>query len=497
MAGFANKQVNVARRLHLFVIGLFCCGAAWGAGYPVKVSSTNPHILVDQNKTPYPIMGRASWFVLSLSVTNYRTFIDDTASRGYNVIEMIAVTHDPRGNHPPFNGNGDRPFLNQLNGTTWNGLLAYTDINAQAPDFTTPNEAYWSFVDVFLEYCESKGILVFMFPAYAGYEGGNQGWMQELVANGPARMRSYGAWIAARYQNQKNLVWMMGGDLGTFKRTFNTAQSNVERSLLTGLKSVMGKQSVFFSAEWGSESIATDQTAFGDAMTLNGAYSFAGDVNVLGRRAYAHSPVEPAYLLEEPYDEEGPDGNSVNSSATQPVRRFQWWGWLSTIGGYISGNGYVWPFNAPDWSNHLNTQDSLDMARLNGFIGSVNWYDLVPSGLNGLRTLITSGGSSASSGNYVAAAATPDGTLLVAYIPPAHSGPITVDMGAMGGPTLARWLDPTSGAYKDIGTGLTNTGTRSFTTPGNNNAGDGDWVLVLKTNLPPVQVQPILPRFAP
>ena len=252
----------------------------------------------------------------------------------------------------------------------------------------------------------------------------------------------------------------------------------MESALLTGLKSVTGQQSVFFSAEWDSESIATDQATFGASMTLNGVYSWTGDVNNHGRRAYAYSPVEPAFLLEEPYDEEGPDGNGVNGSATQPVRRFQWWGWLSTIGGYISGNGYVWPFNAPAWRNHLDTQGSRDMARLNAFMGSIAWYKLVPSGLSGMRTLITAGGSSVSSSDYVAAAATPDGTLLVAYVPPAHSGSITVDMAAMSGPTRARWFDPTSAAYTTIGTGLTNTGTRSFTPPGNNSAGAKDWVLV-------------------
>ena len=174
-----------------------------------------------------------------------------------------------------------------------------------------------------------------------------------------------------------------------------------------------------------------------------------------------------------------PDGNSVNPSATQPVRRFQWWGWLSTIGGYISGNGYVWPFNA-GWQSHLNTQGAQDMARLNAFIRSIAWYNLVPSGLGGMRTLVTAGGSSVSASDYVAAAATPDGKLLVAYIPPAHNGSITVDMAAMSGPASARWFDPTSGAYSDAGTGLANSGTRVFTPPGTNSAGANDWVLVLQ-----------------
>jgi hypothetical protein len=101
------------------------------------------------------------------------------------------------------------------------------------------------------------------------------------------------------------------------------------------------------------------------------------------------------------------------------------------------------------------------------------------SGLGGMRTLITAGGSSVSSSSYVAAAAVPNGTLMVAYVPPAHTGGITVDMGAMTGPARARWFDPTSGTYTGIGTGLANTGPRVFTTPGGNSAGANDWVLVL------------------
>jgi hypothetical protein len=240
---------------------------------------------------------------------------------------------------------------------------------------------------------------------------------------------------------------------------------------------VSGQQSSQYSAEWASESIATDQSTFGSSMTLNGVYSWSGDVNTLGRRAYSFaSPTRVSYLLEEPYDEEGPDGNSANPSATQPVRRFQWWGWLSTIGGYISGNGYVWQFNA-GWQSHLDTQGSRDMGRLNAFIKSVRWYDLVPSGLSGMKTLITNNASTGSSA-YVAAAATTAGDLLVAYFPPGHATSNTVDMTAMSGQARARWFDPTNGGYTTIGT-YANSGTMNFTPPGANSVGQNDWVLVL------------------
>ncbi|MBI3852477.1 MAG: DUF4038 domain-containing protein [Verrucomicrobia bacterium] len=472
--------MRVRQHMLLFTAGVLLCVTSIAATFPLK-KSANGRYLVDQKNVPFPILGRTAWFVISLTNTDYQTFITDSVSRGYNSIEMHVLDHDPRGNQPPFNGNGDLPFLKRLDGANWSGTLAYSDINSEAPDFSTPNEAYWSYVDSFLNYCDSKGVVVFFFPSYVGYQGADQGWMQEMTANGAAKMNVYGAFLANRYKNQKNLIWMMGGDDGSF----TTAQADVENALLSGLTSVPQQQSVFFSAEWASGMNATDQSLFGSLMSLNGVYNWAGDVSSQGRQAYSHSPVEPAFLLEEPYDQEGPppDGNGYNPSATQPVRRFQWWGWLSAIGGYISGNGYVWPFNA-GWRSHLNTQGSRDMGRLNAFINSVAWFELVPSGLAGMRTLVTAGGGTPDSSDYVAAAATSTGSLLVAYLPPGRAGNITVDLTVMSGSAQARWYDPTSGNYTTIpGSPLANTGPYSFTPPGNNSVGDRDWVLLLETTM--------------
>jgi collagenase-like protein with putative collagen-binding domain/uncharacterized protein DUF4038 len=193
----------------------------------------------------------------------------------------------------------------------------------------------------------------------------------------------------------------------------------------------------------------------------------------------------PSFLLEEPYDEEGPDGNNYNPNATQPVRRFEWWGWLSTIGGYIAGNAYIWQFVDSVWQQHLNTQAALDMSRLNVFIKSISWWDLVPSGMNGMKTLITDKNNNDTSTSYVSAAAAPKGDLLVAYIPPAHRGSISVDMTVLSDKVYARWFDPTNGQYTVVSSSsFGHTGTQSFTPPEKNAAGDRDWVLVLTTKKP-------------
>ncbi|MEP7107955.1 MAG: DUF4038 domain-containing protein [Ferruginibacter sp.] len=466
--------------IKILYIAILIAGHSFGTVsqvvFPI-ITSANGRYLVDRQNTPLPILGRTAWCVISQPVSDYKVFIENTISHGYNAIEMSVICHWPQSNYPPHNGRGDLPFQKRLDGLDWNGSLVYSDMKSGSPDLNTPNEQYWTFVDSFLNYCELKGILVFYFPAYLGYSGTKEGWMKELLANGAEKTRAYGNWMASRYKNQKNLVWMILGDMGKF----SAEEKSVEAALIEGLKMVPGQQSTHYSAEPGSGQNSADQVDFGDQMTLNGVYTW-GHVSVpaLARTAFSRKPVLPAFLLEEPYDEEGPDGNRFNPHAIQPVRRFQWWGWLSAIGGYIAGNGYIWPFIDLWWQQHLNTTATLDMQRLNGFIRSLHWWELVPSGLDGMKTLITSGGSRDSSTDYVAAAATRDGTLLIAYIPPGHKGSITVDMTVLKEKLKAYWFDPTSGTYRAIaGAGINNKGLGKFTSPGRNRGGQNDWVLKL------------------
>ena len=130
------------------------------------------------------------------------------------------------------------------------------------------------------------------------------------------------------------------------------------------------------------------------------------------------------------------------------------------------------------------------MQQLGAFLDSIPWYELVPSELNGMKKLITGGtGSYTSMANpgdsevggddWVVSAATPDGRYLVAYVPDAHTGDITVDMTAMSGSGQARWFDPSTGTSTAAGQ-FTNAGTRAFTPPGKNTGGTKDWVLMLE-----------------
>ena len=88
------------------------------------------------------------------------------------------------------------------------------------------------------------------------------------------------------------------------------------------------------------------------------------------------------------------------------MRRFAYWGLLGSIGGYTMANGTAAGFWS-GWEAALNSPYNNDATRLNGLLNSVHAWRLVPDRLGGIGTLVTAGGGSENTDDYVAAAATP------------------------------------------------------------------------------------------
>jgi hypothetical protein len=473
-------------------------------------SSVSAQILVHasgryltNNGSPWPWLVRNAWGLVGAdaTATGYKQFLDDTFAKGFTSVEMGAIWHDPSSSWVPAAGNGAQPFLKKLDGTSFTGTIWPSAVSNALPDYSTPNNTYWNYVRDIVDYANSLGLVVMLFPSYTGI-GGADGWLNEMLANSTANLTTFGAYVATLLQGRGNIIWGLGGDKGTTSRPYSsTAERDAEAALISGLRSVAGQASIQYGAEWASDSIGTDQTDFGVAdLTINTFYSFSGDVVTQGRRAYADATAgtRPASLQEGPFDQEGPDGNNVNANATQPVRRFMWWAILNSIGGHSLGQAYVWPMNSSgtlpatdDWHSHLGTQTTLDTQRLNNLWRSLVWWKLIPSGLGGMRTLTALG-----AGNQtLASACASDGSLLLVYSgPDGNGGQFTVDLRSMGNNSRARWWDPTAAVFSTGGGAagtftLANTAAaQSFTPPGANSAGQNDWVLVLDTAPPAVGI---------
>src|SRR5262245_30585218 len=202
----------------------------------------------------------------------------------------------------------------------------------------------------------------------------------------------------------------------------------------------------------------------------------------------------PNFMVEANYEFESLQGPVT----TAPIlRKQEYWTMTSGATGQLYGNGYVWPFLS-GWQGHLDTPGATQIGLLKTFFEPRAWYDLVP---DTSHVVITSGYGSYSSTGYVAdndyltAARTTNGHLVIAYTPILRT--FTVDMTKLSAAATARWFDPSNGAYVTVtGSPLPNTGARSFTPPGNNQDGDGGWVLVLETE-PPETQPPLVTMTAP
>jgi hypothetical protein len=475
--------------------------------FPLVVAPSG-RFLCDQKGRPFPILGDAGWgLAVGLTAAEQLVYLRDRLDRGVNSILLQALEHRFSSKKPPHNVAGDLPFTRRLDGDRYTGSPngtttasggdgqfpadPYTRIEAEAPDFTSPAPRYWEALDATIETCAEQGVLVFLFPAYVGFAGGDQGWLAELVANDagtgsgdfagqpwadPARSKlwNYGAWLADRYRNASNIVWAHGGDHGNNPErgcAFTAAQKTAVSNVMAGIRSIPGQASKLHTGHWARPGLSTDVPLAAGAFDLQAVYVDATP-SVHGRRGYALTPPMPVFEIESHYE-----GNP--SGPGEPTRRLLWWSYLTSIGGAFFGRERLWQFGA-DWRAHLDTPGARDLARFNAFILGLPWQDLVPSGLDGMKDLVPAGGGSPLGQDHVAAAATPDGRLLVAYFPPARAARVTVDTTVMSGPARGRWFNPATAAYTDLAAAISNTGKHKFAPPGDNGSGFRDWVLVLE-----------------
>ena len=281
------------------------------------------------------------------------------------------------------------------------------------------------------------------------------------------------------------------------------------QALINGVKSVAPNQlrggELCFAK--GTEGVSTfdDPNFLPPYQTINGAYTYA-PVYAEVLRTYNNSsanfrgfgpgtnttPPCPTIMVESDYEwdnHNGDPGIPVN------MRRILWWTYLSGACGYIygmaftagtfivSGSAPVSSYNTtpPLWKNNLNSPGVIAFGVLINLFNTIKWWNLVPDqnhtvGSAGYGTPAATG--TYQTNDYVTVAATPDGTLALAYFPQGSSNKLTVGMSTFAAPATARWLDPTNGSYTDIRT-FSNSGTHNFSPSGNNAGGDPDWVLVL------------------
>ena len=437
--------------------------------FPLKASA-NGRYLVDQKGTPFRIHADSAWsLIANLTPAEVDTYLADRKSRGFNTL-LVSLIERKFAVQAPRNRAGDYPFVAH---------------NFGSYDFTTPYEPYFTHADSVIDKIAASGMVVMLDVMYtAKDDDGNEGWWKELTnaTNTPAKCYAYGQILGKRWKNRANLVWIFGGDYTP------PAGSEGETRLLQIHKGLRDAGATQLASAHIFSWLSSDWTAFAPFVQINGIYASGPDIYQAGTGAYARTPATPVFLFEPGYEaEEWHPGDPAS------IRSYEWWGQLSSIGGVFYGHRDVWEFSTDSWSSgypfsgsqrwqlSLDTPGSRAMKYMADLLSTLPWYNLVPSGRGGMKTLVIGGGGSSGGNDYVTAAAASDGKGLIAYLPPsgAANRSITIDMTVMSASSAARWWDPANGTSSPIAGTIANTGPHAFTAPGNNSAAAHDWVLVV------------------
>ena len=142
------------------------------AVFPLKAGEDGRY-LVDQKGEPFLVVGDTAWsLIVQLGEGDIDRYLEDRRKRGFNSIIVNLIEHKFC-TAPPKTRAGLTPFT-------------------QVGDFSTPDPDYFDFAHKVVKKANERGIVAWLFPAYLGYGGGDEGWFREMKASGRAHLRTYG-----------------------------------------------------------------------------------------------------------------------------------------------------------------------------------------------------------------------------------------------------------------------------------------------------------------
>lgn len=396
--------------------------------------------LVDRNGQPFLVQGEAAWsLVVQLSREEVLQYLEDRRRRGFNLL-MVNLLEHHFSDHPPSNRYGQAPFT-------------------RPNDFTTPNEPYFSHVDWVLRQAEAFGFAVLLCPTYLGYDGGDEGWYQEIVKNGAPAMREFGRYVGERYKVFPNIIWLEGGDYRPPDEHLDLVNAVAE-----GIRERGATQ--LHSAHWAPEVSASDVKVSG-WLDFNTTYTYGV---VYEKSLHDYRRELPHLMIESKYENE-------EGWTPQRLRAQAYYALLTGSFGQVFGNSPIWKFGA-GWQAALASPGSVSMTHVRALFEPRRWTDLVP---DDRQQVLVGGQGDRGSPDYALLARDKAGALAIAYLPKLR--PLEIDLSRLDSGAHARWYDPTNGQFTDA----RGAGTRErskFEPPGKNSAGDEDWVLVFESATP-------------
>ena len=398
------------------------------------------------------LTGATPWHLFHrLSTTDRDTYLNDRDGRGCNavIVSMMVVGSADYGDTEPIdntdyqNVNGDAPFTDPDDYTTWN-----TD--------------YFDHVESGIQKCLDLGMTVLLAPSYVGYGGSDQGWNSNstthdhMVTSSDADMTAFGNYIGKRFRKFPNIIWVHGCDRdidgnATLVSRVNALQAAIASWCPFHLHTFHGVRNSTGRGDWTSPPSWIDiDTAYGD-ITNSSTHIKA---------AYDDTPTMPFVYFEGRYED------ALTATAIG-IRSQMYWALFGGAVGQFYGHEEVWNFQAwgsysGPWTSYYQDTGAGDLQRFAG-------YDRADFNADWSNAILTAGYGTLGTSDYAIAAITDDNSLVMAYTP--DNGQLTFTLTSMSEDwAIIDWINPSTGAVTNEGVYECTTG-MNFTPPS-----AGDWL---------------------
>lgn len=474
-----KEFLRCGSRWSWLLIGLFTFISAAQAENRVAPSlrvSDNKRYLVTSDDQPFFYLGDTAWELFHrLSRTEADQYLEDRASKGFTVIQAVALAELDGLNDP--NPNGYRPLLNH---------------DPTKPDVKDgADNDYWDDVDYMVGKANGLGMVIGFLPTWG--DKWNKKWGAGPEIFTPENAEQYGEWLGRRYRDAK-VIWILGGDRPVENDTHRAIIERMAQGLRKGdggrhLQTFhptggSGSSQYFHDADW----LDFNMRQNGHVTEFTGRYSQT-------KVDYDRTPIKPV-IDAEPIYEDHPvsfKANEFGHSISSDVRRPLYWDLFLGAFGHTYGHHSVWqmwsteknPVNNPlmPWTTAIQQPGAAQMQYGRRLIESRPFLSRIPADDVLVTDRVPTNVPGAGRYQFVA---TRDeaGRYAMVYAPVGRS--FTVHMNVINGTeVVAWWYDPRTGNASRIGL-YSNQGTQEFTPP---MPGEMlDWVLVLDdkaANFPP------------
>lgn len=151
--------------------------------------SKDKRYLEHEDGTPFFYLADTAWELFHrLDEKEVELYLENRRSKGFTVIQAVILAELDGLNTP--NANGETPFLSK--------------------DIKFINEEYFKWVDKVIRMAEKKGLYIGLLPTWG--DKVDKQWGGGPVIFNPDNARWYARWLAERYVNFKNIIWINGGD---------------------------------------------------------------------------------------------------------------------------------------------------------------------------------------------------------------------------------------------------------------------------------------------